>query len=65
MFSGPTSGSHYFRLKQNSGRFTARFQWQLCKACRLSPCVVDAAILANYDDGWTDENVVWWLDLSS
>ncbi len=33
---------------------------ELCKACRLSPCVLDAAIFSSYDgNGWTDENVVW------
>lgn len=33
---------------------------RLCEACKVTPCVLDAAIFASYDqDAWTTENVVW------
>jgi hypothetical protein len=33
----------------------------LCEACRIKPCVLDAAIFASYDgDSWTEENVTNW-----
>ena len=32
----------------------------LCRACEVSPCVLDAAIFASFDAGrWTEENIVW------
>jgi thermostable 8-oxoguanine DNA glycosylase len=57
-----------FPLKLSAGNLADReyynfvmdgFQ-ELCRACGLSPCILDAAIFASTDgDGWTDENVVW------
>ncbi|NKC16266.1 MAG: hypothetical protein GKR94_29900 [Gammaproteobacteria bacterium] len=33
---------------------------ELCKACDIMPCVLDAAIFSSFDEGqWTEENVVW------
>ncbi len=33
---------------------------QLCAACDIMPCVLDAAIFSSFDEGkWTKENVVW------
>ncbi len=33
---------------------------QLCEACGIMPCVLDAAIFSSFDEGkWTEENVVW------
>ena len=33
---------------------------QLCEACEIMPCVLDAAIFSSFDEGkWTEENVVW------
>ena len=33
---------------------------RLCEACKIMPCVLDAAIFSSFDGGrWTDENVVW------
>ncbi|MEZ5943940.1 MAG: hypothetical protein R3C18_21295 [Planctomycetaceae bacterium] len=32
---------------------------QLCVACDIMPCVLDAVIFSSYDDGkWTEENVM-------
>jgi hypothetical protein len=31
----------------------------MCEACDVLPCVFDAAVFSSYDDGWTEENVVW------
>ena len=33
---------------------------RLCEACKIMPCVLDAAIFSSFDGGrWTEENVVW------
>lgn len=32
---------------------------ELCKACNIKPCVMDAVIFSSYDKNWTSENVVW------
>jgi hypothetical protein len=33
---------------------------RLCEACRVVPCVLDAAIFASFDkEGWTEENIIW------
>lgn len=33
---------------------------QLCRACDVFPCVLDAAIFASYDsDGWNESNAIW------
>ena len=33
---------------------------ELCEACDIMPCVLDAAIFSSFDEGkWTEDNVVW------
>jgi hypothetical protein len=33
---------------------------QLCAACQIMPCVLDAAIFSSFDKGgWTEKNLVW------
>jgi len=33
---------------------------RLCEACKIMPCLLDAAIFSSFDGGrWTEENVVW------
>lgn len=33
---------------------------ELCRACEVAPCVLDAAIFSSFDGGgWTEENIVW------
>lgn len=33
---------------------------QLCRACDVFPCVLDAAIFASYDNnGWNESNAIW------
>jgi hypothetical protein len=33
---------------------------ELCKACDILPCILDAAIFASYDKGrWTEDDVNW------
>jgi hypothetical protein len=33
---------------------------RLCEACEVTPCVLDAAIFASFDNGqWKEENIIW------
>jgi hypothetical protein len=33
---------------------------QICRACEVMPCVLDAAIFASFDNGgWTEESIIW------
>jgi thermostable 8-oxoguanine DNA glycosylase len=31
----------------------------ICGACEILPCVFDAAVFSSYDEGWTEDNVIW------
>lgn len=49
--AGPLSDPNYYNLVSDG------FQ-RLCQACKIEPCVLDAAIFASYDgDAWTEANV--------
>jgi hypothetical protein len=52
--SGPAvANRHYYCFVMDG------FQ-ELCWACKVMPCVLDAAIFASFDkEGWTEENIVW------
>ena len=44
---------------RNYYNFVSNGFQQLCKAAKVTPCVLDAAIFASFDaSGWTDENIV-------
>ncbi len=32
---------------------------EICKACNIKPCVMDAVIFSSFDKNWTPDNVVW------
>jgi len=33
---------------------------EICRACEVMPCVLDAAIFASFDkEGWTEEKIIW------
>lgn len=32
---------------------------EICKACDIKPCVMDAVIFSSFDKNWTNDNVVW------
>ena len=32
---------------------------RLCKESGIKPCIMDAAIFSSYDNGWTEQNIVW------
>ena len=44
---------HYY------GFVTEGFQ-EICRACEVMPCVLEAAIFASFEkEGWTEENIIW------
>ena len=33
---------------------------EICRACEVMPCVLDAAVFVSFDkEGWTEENIIW------
>jgi len=52
--SAPALGDHQYYC------FVMDGIQELCRACEVMPCVLDAAIFASFDkDGWTEENIIW------
>lgn len=46
------SDPHYYN-------FVSEGVQAMCRTCDIFPCVFDAAVFSSYDDGWTEDNVVW------
>jgi thermostable 8-oxoguanine DNA glycosylase len=46
------SDSHYYNFVSDGIQ-------AMCEQSGILPCVFDAAVFSSYDEGWTEENLVW------
>jgi len=58
-FGFPIKLSSTALADHNYYNFVSNDFQEICKACDIKPCVMDAVIFSSFDKNWTKDNVVW------